>query len=68
MIVLTKCHKDETPALLKESELMVGRGNVIQTLAKEYKTRIKNPETGEALVIAPFGLDFVYGNVRGKDT
>lgn len=64
-IVLTKCYKAESPessTLLKELELVAGKGNVIQTLAKEYRTG--RSTTAEANVISPFGLDLVYGSVR----
>lgn len=70
IIVLTKCYKDETPALLKllrELKPVAESSDIIQTLAKEYKTGIKDQSTGEALVISAFNLGLVYGRVRGEN-
>lgn len=56
IVVLTMCFKADVQEVVDDVEGISDRIEVIQTLAKEYKTRVRNPKTGMPLVIDPFGL------------
>lgn len=64
-IILTMCYKENVQEIVESLRTVCGGINVIQTLAREYKTGIKDPKTGKPFVIQPFGLDEVYELVGG---
>lgn len=59
-IVLTRCFKEEIQEVIDDVSGISNQVRIVQTLAKEYKTGVKNPKTGMSFVIEPFGLDEVY--------
>lgn len=65
-VVLTKCYKDGIPEIVKELERIVGKGNVVQTLAKAYKCGIKNQKTGQPFQVEAYGLELIYDKIRGE--
>ncbi len=61
VIVLTMCYKEEGDIqdTINEVKKRFGKTEIVQILARDYKTRIKIPATGENLIIPAFGLDSV---------
>ena len=68
VIVLTMCYKEEEAIqdTVNEIKKLVGKSEIVQTLARDYKTRIKIPKTGEPFIIPSFGLDSVYWHANGE--
>lgn len=68
VIVLTMCYKEEEAIqdTVNEIKKLVGKSEIVQTLARDYKTRIKISKTGEPFVIPSFGLDSVYRYANGE--
>lgn len=65
-IVLTKAYREDSSAVQTEMEKIAGKGKVIETLAKPYLTKIKNPQTGEACVLEPYGIEKIYDVIEGE--
>ncbi len=65
VVLLTMCYKEDIEDTIDEIQKVVGKIKIIPTLARDYKTKIKIPKTGENLVISPFGLDAVYQYANG---
>lgn len=66
IIVLTMCYKEDVQGIIEEIKRISTSVNVIPILAKEYKTKLKNPKTGNPVAIPPFGLDTVFECVNGE--
>lgn len=58
MVVLTMSYREYIQETIDEIEKITDQIKMIPVLAKEYKTVLKN-ENGEAITIAPFGLEEV---------
>lgn len=58
-IILTMCFKEDIQEIINDVQSISDRVKVIQTLAREYPTRIINPQTGQPSIIEPFGLSEV---------
>ena len=67
LIVITKGYKYERFEMVDKLRQIIGEDNIIVTLAQEYKTRIKDAKTGEAVIIEPFGLEEIYAGVKGNE-
>lgn len=67
MIILTMCYKEDIQDIEDKIKKITGKSKVIQTLAKDYITRIKIPRTGAPLIIPSFGLDSVYKYANGDN-
>ena len=65
LIVLTKLYREMISDIQSGMETLVGKRNVIETLAKAYATRIKNPQTGEVLIKEPYGIKEIYDAIGG---
>lgn len=59
MVVLNMCYRDDIQEIVDEIEKMTDQIKTVQTLAKEYKTGIRDTKSGEMLVVEPFGLEQV---------
>ena len=59
MIVLTMCYKEDVQQAIDEIKRITDQIKIVQTLAKEYKTGVKDSATGNPLVIKTFGLEMV---------
>lgn len=55
MVALTQCFKDDDKMVADEIEKMASHIKVVQTLAKKYKTNMKDGK-GNLVEILPFGL------------
>ena len=66
IVVLTKCYKDENIEIINQLEKIVGKGNVIETLAKKYNTGIRDYKTKEKIFVKEYGLNIVYDKIKGK--
>lgn len=58
MVVLTMCYKDDIQETIDEIEKITNQAKLVLTLAKEYKTGMKDTD-GKIVVIKPFGLELV---------
>lgn len=58
MIVLTMCYKDGVQETIDEIEKITDQVKLVVTLAKAYKTNLKDSE-GNPIIIEPFGLEMV---------
>lgn len=58
MVVLTMCYKDNIQETIDEIEKITNQAKLVVTLAKEYKTGLKDNE-GNAIMVEPFGLEWV---------
>ena len=58
MVVLTMCYKDNIQETIDEIEKITNQAKLLVTLAKEYKTGLKDNE-GNAIMVEPFGLEWV---------
>ena len=61
VIVLTMCYKEEGDIqdTINEVKKRFGKTEIVQILARDYKTRIKIPATGENRIVPAFGLDSI---------
>lgn len=58
MVVLTMCYKEDIQETIDEIEKITNQAKLVLTLAKEYKTGMKDND-GMTVVIPPFGLEMV---------
>lgn len=65
VIVLTMCYKEGIEDTINEIKKITGKSEIIQTLAKDYKTGTKISKTGEFFIVSSFGLDLVYRHAKG---
>lgn len=65
VVVLTMCYKEDLEDTINEIKKIAGKSEIIQTLAKDYKTGIRIPQTGQSLIVSSFGLDLVYRRAKG---
>lgn len=62
MVALTMCYKDDVQETVDEIERITNQVKLVLTLAKEYKTAMKDQE-GDSIIIESFGLEDVSGYV-----
>ena len=65
-IVLTNAYRELISDIQTEMEKLVGKGKVIETLAKPYMTKIKNPQTGQARIVESYGIEQIYDAIKGE--
>ena len=58
IIALTMCYRDNDRKIIDEIKKVTDQATVISTLAKEYKTGVKD-RRGNMIIVEPFGLDQV---------
>lgn len=57
IIALTMCYKEDLQDMVKAVGDISNRASVMQILAKTYQTGVKNPVTGQPLMVDAFGVN-----------